>query len=753
MLAFVPRLFLFIALLTLVGCDSVLLQRPGQAAEATPAPQAQSSESEPSAALEAYLAAWNAEDFEAMHAMIAGRSQELYPRQLFVDRFTAAHSVIRFAGLRAQITGVERQGTTAILHYDIVIESPTFGAIEDRDRLMRLVREEGWKIAWSPRDIFDGMGSRARLTERAEFPPRANIYDRDGEPLAEEGGAVYSLYAIEQDMPNVELCLATLAAATRRQISSLRAIFATYLAETRFHVAEIDGEQYRRHRDALAEDCAIAETEGAFSKVLRYRSRSYFGHGVATHLVGYIGAVPADELERWEARGRSAGDLVGRAGIEESYEDALAGRPQRYLRIVEGGVVIRELAGEAGAAPSPVTLTIDRGLQATLAQAMADAVNYALPNWGGITAGGAIVALDAHTGEVLALASYPSFDPHIFNPATTYNVGGALLRLDRDIRNPFANKALAAHYTPGSVYKIVTTLAAAAEGIQDPAERFDCDYIWRGGDYGDSEPLRTDWRLLEDLPPTGPVTMAEALAASCNPFFYEMGVLLYRRDPLLQVEYAEALGFGRQTGLRGLGIEAAGALAPPGEVAAAINNAIGQGEVAVTVMQMAQLTALVANGGALYQPFVVSHIGAEGEPNYRVVNERTLLRQVALDEEALRVTREGMCLATSVKDLGTAEWVFRGAPYQLCGKTGTAETLGNPHAWFVAWYPREAPRIAFAGVMAHSREGAEVVAPIIRRVIDVYEGYSVAPFPAWWREPYSPVKTQGQALAEHLAES
>ena len=111
-----------------------------------------------------------------------------------------------------------------------------------------------------------------------------------------------------------------------------------------------------------------------------YRSRSYYGHGIATHVVGYLGAVPADELERWEALGYSGGDLVGRAGIELSHEQVLAGRPQRYLRIVEGGsTVIRELAGALGEAPRSVTLTIDRELQGIMAQALADAVSYATP--------------------------------------------------------------------------------------------------------------------------------------------------------------------------------------------------------------------------------------------------------------------------------------------------------------------------------------------------------------------------------------
>ena len=99
------------------------------------------------------------------------------------------------------------------------------------------------------------------------------------------------------------------------------------------------------------------------------------------------------------------------------------------------------------------------------------------------------------------------------------------------------------------------------------------------------------------------------------------------------------------------------------------------------------MTALIANGGTLYQPFVVSHIGTEGEPGYQLENAPSVLAELELEADALATVREGMCKVTTVEDLGTAEFVFASAEYSLCGKTGTAETLGNPHAWFVAYWP------------------------------------------------------------------
>lgn len=749
-------LVLLLSLLTLGACESALLREGPAPVADTPVPVSHSTSDDPAEVLQGFIQGWKAEDYEAMYELIAERSRELYPQRNFIDKYTVAHSVLRFQGVEHSLLGVAYQGTTAIINYDVIIESPTFGKVADERRVMRMVNESGWKIAWSPTDIIRGMSSRARLTERAEFPARANIYAADGSPLAEEDALVYSLWAIQADMPNINLCLDALALVTRQSILTLRRLFVQYLDETYFHVAEIDSDQYERHRQQLATDCAIFPSDGIFNKVRVYRSRSYYGHGIATHVVGYLGAVPADELERWEVLGYSGGDLVGRAGIELSYEQTLSGRPQRYLRIVEGGsTVIRELAGAQGEAPRSVTLTIDRNLQGSMAQALADAVSYATPNWGALTGGGALAALDVNSGALLAMASYPSFDPHTFNPATEYNVREAVTRLNDDVRNPFANKALAEQYTPGSVYKIVTALAAGSEGIWDRTTLFDCGYFWEGSRYGDSQATRTDWRLLETprKEPAGMVTMAQALAASCNPFFYEMGALMHQASPDMQVGYARRLGLGAQTGIRGLGIEAAGSVAPPGEIAAAINNAIGQGNVTVTVLQMAQVTAAIANGGILWQPYVVSHIGAEGEPGYQLENEPTTVKELALDAEAVAIVQNGMCQVTTVRDLGTASFVFEDAGYTLCGKTGTAETAANPHAWFVAYWPREEPRIAFAGVMTHSREGSEVVAPLIRRTLDDYLGEPRQAFPEWWQEPYIPVKTQAQALAELAAES
>jgi penicillin-binding protein 2 len=164
---------------------------------------------------------------------------------------------------------------------------------------------------------------------------------------------------------------------------------------------------------------------------------------------------------------------------------------------------------------------------------------------------------------------------------------------------------------------------------------------------------------------------------------------------------------------------------------------------------MAQVTAVIANGGALWQPYLVDHIGTAGASGYQIIHQPTVLRQLELDEEALQIVREGMCDVTTVEGFGTAWLVFQDAPYTVCGKTGTAETAGQPNAWFVAYYPANDPQIAWAGVMANSREGSEVVAPMIRRILDDYQGAYRYPFPEWWQEPFNPLPSQDQALANY----
>ena len=198
-------------------------------------------------------------------------------------------------------------------------------------------------------------------------------------------------------------------------------------------------------------------------------------------------------METYLDNGYQSGDLVGLAGVEKVYENQLAGKSQQVLRVIEpGGMTVRELAGNSGQPSQSVKLTLDLNLQWATAQALSDAYNAASGNWANPThsPGGGAVVIDIHTGALLALASYPTFDPGIFNGNDTpiFQVGKYIASLQNDPTEPFKNKATQEQYSPGSTFKIVTLAATAQEGIFKPDQTFDCTLEWHGQEFGDSQP-------------------------------------------------------------------------------------------------------------------------------------------------------------------------------------------------------------------------------------------------------------------------
>lgn len=731
---------------TLTACEAVMPAAQG-GGEVNLAPAVRA----PEEVFEAFMAAWNAADYEAMYELVSAPSQELYPLTTFSNRYSTVSDAINLETVNYTFEDMRLQGDSAEVHYDAALESPIFGTIEDPDRIMRLVRLESnqWRVAWTPMDIINGLANDVSFTVQQRLPQRANIYDRDGDVLVEENGTVTALFIRQQDIANIDDCLNVLSEALLVRRSELASLFNQYNADTVFHVGEIDPEIFANWRETLSEQCAIND-QGEFRKITQYQNRRYFGHGAATHVTGYVGRIPADDVALWRSRGYAESDLIGRAAIEAAFEEELAGKPERYLRMIEpGGATLRELGGAVGSDSVPVQLTIDRELQYQTTKAINDAFNYAAPNWASVARGAGAVVIDVNTGEILALASYPTFDPTLFNPVSSYeNVTARLNAIGNDPLRPLANKAVQEQYSPGSVYKILTTIAASQEDIFPEDELFDCQLEWNGAEYGDTVSVRQDWRVIDDLDPAGLITMPQALTTSCNPFFWTMGGMMYQRDPNMLVHYSEEFGLGSRTGIDVLGSEASGALPVPNSPAAAINNAIGQGDIQVTVLQFARAVAAVANGGKVYQPYIVKQVGGlDGAPVIETF-EPELVNEVELDDTTWQTVWQGMCDVPIDEELGTGRYAFvLNQPYEYttCGKTGTAEAgpRGSgipPIAWYVAYAPAENPEIAVAVVVPQSREGSEVSAPIVRRILDHYFNQPIAPFPDWWTGEYIPLE-------------
>lgn len=741
-------------ILVLTACDAVL-------APAAPAPSSDNtnqnqpdvvqvavSNRTPTDAFEGFMAAWNQQDIDTLYALISERSRERIPFAEFAQEYETAQTEFGFAGVSYTLTEERLQGESAAIIHDIVIESDVFGRIEDTGRIMRFVQERGgWQVAWTSMDILNGMSSSVRLSTQRRFPPRANIYDRELLPLAEEAGSIVTLNLRKQDMLNEEDCVTLLADVMMQPRSRIAAIFPNYLPTSLFSIGEFDPDIFNANREALNTVCgANVEVQG-FNKILQSTGRTYYGHGIATHITGWVGRVP---VQNGEIPAQYAGyretDIVGLAGIELGYERTLAGTPEQFLRLIgPSGQTIRELGGATGTPPTPVVLTIDRDLQFAMAEAFSDAFAYAAINWSTVASGGAAVVMDVNTGEILAMASYPTFDPRLFNPENTYQDSGTLLQsILNDPRSTLSNKAVAEQYAPGSVFKIITTAAATQSDAWQQSEIFNCTLTWDGTRYGDSLLAREDWRVALEFPPAGPITMSEALTTSCNPFFWEVGALMYQENVRFVADTARTLGIGQTTGL-GTDLrvaEARGNVPIPGNVTQALNNAIGQGDTQTNVVQMARMVAAFANGGTLYQPYIVRQVGGIDGTELQQQSEPLVLSQLDFDPIVYDVVREGMCEVPTNERLGTSYIIFNDAPYTSCGKTGTAQagdaTSGiPPHSWYVTYAPAENPQVAVAVVVPTSREGSEVATPIARRILDNYFGVDWAPFPEWWENPYT----------------
>ncbi|MBI5669636.1 MAG: hypothetical protein HZC41_16660 [Chloroflexi bacterium] len=689
-----------------------------------------------------FLNGWREQDYAGMYSRLSQQSQSVYSLPVFQKQYEDVMNRMSLSDLSFTIREARIQGAAAAVRYDMTFTSPVFGTIDDTNRTMRLVQKpDGWGIAWSAMDIFDAMAAGSRLEVSGQRPPRANIYDRDGQLLVEENSTIVALYVAQQDIFDVDACLNLLANVLMRQRRDLAALFASNNPDTVFYVGAIDPEVDAARGAELDETCSIRRFESNI--------RRYVGNGAAVHVTGYVGQIPADQAQRYEQQGYNPGDLVGLAGIEQYYEQQLGGQPEQVLRIVSpSGVLLRQLAGKLGSEPAPVTLTIDRELQLATAQALADAYNWAEPNWAAAehSPGAGAVVIDVNTGAVLALASYPSFDPSLFNPdASQYiqNRGALLNQVGSDPRQPFKNRVTQEQYFPGSTFKIITTFAAAAEGLMTPTETFFCDLEWKNGPkYGDTLRVRSDWRKTDGLEAAGDVTISTALTASCNPFYYEMGGRLFtERGEGVLLDYARQFGMGSKTGLDPILPEVAGSLTPPTTVEVAINNAIGQG-VQVTIIQMARMVAAIANGGTVYKPYLVQQIGGVDGADVTFQGQPEVVNQLEVDPEVFQIVRDGMCGVTTNEDLGTAFATFRDVQgYTVCGKTGTAQTgRAEPHGWFVSYAPADDPQIAVVVMAEYSREGSEVAAPITRKILDAYFGQSGWLYPDWWNEgPYVPL--------------
>ena len=476
----------------------------------------------------------------------------------------------------------------------------------------------------------------------------------------------------------------------------------------------------------------IKERNAEFSgvEVVETPVRVYPLKTTASHILGRIGRIESSELEGNEDI-YNQNDIIGKSGIEYVFEKYLKGTDGvKQIDMNVDGTITDEYVSKEAVSGSDVILTIDSKLQAVTEQALADNINkianHGFSQENNPADAGAAVVLNVKTGEVIAMASYPDYDPSAFVNGIDTNTWNYYINGDT---KPLENKAISAMYSPGSTYKMVTALAGLETGTITPKTKINDTGVFRK--------YNSSWKCWNRYG-HGYLNVSQAIEHSCNYFFYDLGDRL-GIDNL--AKYSYYLGLGHKTGIELKG-EIDGVLASneiakqenrvwnPGET---ISAAIGQSYNTFTPLQMAKYVAMIANRGKnLDVTIVKSIINPDGSEVSRdeyesYVNEKLGLQQENVEEmnfkeENIEAILEGMRGVTSESG-GTAYSTFRNFNIEVGGKTGSAQTgvQGKTNAWFVGFAPFDDPEIAIVVFVRNGGHGS-YTAEVARDIIAQYFG-------------------------------
>ena len=551
---------------------------------------------------------------------------------------------------------------------------------------------------------------------------RGLIFDRRGKVLVDNEPA-FQLELIREQTPDLPGTLQRLAALglldkddleTMRRMILSRRIFDSVPLRLRLTDEEIGRFAVHRH-----------EFQGV---ELRARQTRHYPYGeLGVHALGYVAAVSEDDLERIDKPGYAGTTLIGKLGVESAYEAQLHGLNgyRQILVNAQGRSVDRqgayqpELRAEAPTSGKDLVLSIDLPTQQAAEAALGEHR-------------GAVVAIDPANGDVLALVSHPGFDPSVFGRGLT-NSEYAVLTGNED--KPLLNRALRGAYPSGSTIKPVMALAGLTYNLVDPEKREFCSgqfhlpgssHLYREGKTGKH----------------GNVNLVEAVARSCDVYFYSLAAQI-GVDRI--ATFAAQFGIGSLTGIDISG-EKPGLLPTPawkrqafkrpqdqvwfpGET---VNFGVGQGYLLVTPLQLAHVAAMLAGQGQSFQPRVLMGVR---DATGKLLRNRPVASPAAtgISVADWALVLRGMIGATTY---GTAAAVSKDARYSIAGKTGTAQVYTvaqnarynehtvperlRDHAWFIAFAPAEAPRIAVCVLVENGGFGASAAAPIARRVMDAY---------------------------------
>jgi penicillin-binding protein 2 len=549
------------------------------------------------------------------------------------------------------------------------------------------------------RDLSENNRTRLVLLE----PARGLIYDRHGVLLANNVPS-FSLYVMLEDVKDREFLIQQLTdllgldpALVRKKMTAKGSKLIPRKIKDRMTL-----------RDATLVESHRLDMPGVMIQV--ESQRNYPGGVTAAHLLGYVGEISADQLEKPEFLDLHQGSIVGQYGVEKSYDRHMRGMAgQKSVEVDALGHEKKASVVERPQAGNDLYLTIDVRLQKVAEDLLGEEQ-------------GAIVALDPNSGDILAMASRPGFDPNVLSRELTTK---QWVEIVQDEGRPLNNRASQGQYPPGSTFKIPMAVAALETKTMSPSSTVFCN-----GGYQFGKRLYHDWKASGH----GYVDLHNALVHSCDVYFYTIG---QRMGIDVMAEFGKDFGLGKATGVE-LPSERSGIMPStawkqkakneqwlPGET---ISAAIGQGYVTVTPLQMASLVGTVANDGVNYRPRLVQAVMDRTSGNLQEL-PAVPRGKINAKPETFRVIKDALA---DVVTKGTATKA-KSSVVTIGGKTGTAQVAAlrtgpeenipkkfRDHAWFVAFAPVESPKIAVAVLAEHMGHGGATAAPLAKEVIETY---------------------------------
>jgi penicillin-binding protein 2 len=650
----------------------------------------------PQAAAQTYIQAWNASDYQTMYRVISSRAQAAIPQDGFQQRY---QNILAESGITAvQVTLLGQEPGTSQFRIKASFASALVGNI-DQENVIPLTQEgQTWRVEWTPSLIYRELDGNGLVRFFPDDPIRGRILDRKGRPLAVEG-LVKQVGVVPGKITNEPDLLSKLSAILNVDQASIKKAYQEGQPTWFMPIKNLPN---------TTPDTTVGQLNAIPGVEVHTTSARTYPYGsLAAHVIGYMGEINGDQLKDLGPQGYRSGDMVGQTGVEAWAEQFLAGKRGGKLAVIDPatGSIRSTIAQRAKQDSLDVAVTIDIDIQKSAEDSLGDKT-------------GSVVLMEPGTGNVLALASHPSFDPNVFILGPSKQ---ELANLTNEQTRPQLDRATQATYPSGSIFKVITMTAGFEQGGFSANQQLPC-----GGQFELGGNIYRDWN-----PARHTVTYQEGLVESCDVVFYTVGKALDDKDANILPNYARMFGLGSNTGIQGVP-ENPGLVPDPKwkrdtqndgwSTGDTINLSIGQGYLLVTPLQMANVYNSIANGGTIWQPRLVSRIlNVDGSvaKDYPPVEKG----KIPTTPERLAVIKAAL-LQVTTSPTGTAASVFKGFTPPIGGKTGTAEqrssTSSDPHSWFASYYPAQNPELAGVVMVEQGGEGGDVAAPITKAIYTKY---------------------------------